>query len=303
MGVNSYKIKKWIAMITGNSILHVNQDLGKAFDPLSVKGYFNNLTEKVTRLPELLATSELPMTYIDTGEKIVFPVTIFQYGLGAYDLYLLTHDEKYLTKFFQCVEWAVYTQKNNGSWENFKQVYPDHPYGAMCQGEAASLLVRAYVQTKKQDYLDHARDALYFMIRPVTKGGTLLEDNDNLILLEFTHKPAVLNGWVFALFGLYDYLLIKEDKELKQKYENTLNTLAIVLPKFNCRFWSMYDLDGHIASPFYHKLHIAQMEALYLISQDNIFNNLRDKWISDQRNPLKRILAFCIKSIQKILER
>ena len=41
-------------MVTGKSVLHVNQDIGKCFSTEEVKGYYNNLTEKVTMQPQLL---------------------------------------------------------------------------------------------------------------------------------------------------------------------------------------------------------------------------------------------------------
>lgn len=88
MALNTYNIKKWFLMLTGRSILHVNQDLGQFFSTKEVKGYYNNLTEKVTRLNSLLETKELPTSPDESGREVLFPVAIFQYGLGAYDLYL-----------------------------------------------------------------------------------------------------------------------------------------------------------------------------------------------------------------------
>lgn len=88
MALSVYNIKKWFLMLTGRSILHVNQDLGRYFSAAEVKGYYNNLTEKVTRLQPLLDTEDLPTSPDESGGHVLFPVAIFQYGLGAYDLYL-----------------------------------------------------------------------------------------------------------------------------------------------------------------------------------------------------------------------
>jgi heparosan-N-sulfate-glucuronate 5-epimerase len=41
-----------------------------------------------------LRCGEVPMTIVDTGEQIYFPIAVFQYGLGAYDLYLLNKGRK-----------------------------------------------------------------------------------------------------------------------------------------------------------------------------------------------------------------
>lgn len=47
MGVNLFKIKKWTKMLRGNSVYHVNQNEGKYYSKTEVKGYYNNLTDKV----------------------------------------------------------------------------------------------------------------------------------------------------------------------------------------------------------------------------------------------------------------
>lgn len=48
MGISIYKIKKWTKMLTGRSISHVNQGMGKIYSKDDIRGYYNNLTEKVT---------------------------------------------------------------------------------------------------------------------------------------------------------------------------------------------------------------------------------------------------------------
>ena len=55
-----YQIKRWYLMLTGKSVWHVNQDIGKCFAKGEVRGYYNNMTEKVMKIPELLDGDELP---------------------------------------------------------------------------------------------------------------------------------------------------------------------------------------------------------------------------------------------------
>lgn len=304
MALTLYNIKKWYKMVTGKSVLHVNQDIGKCFSTTEVKGYYNNLTDKVRMQPELLGTDALPKIALENGKEVIFPVAIFQYGLGAYDLYLMTGDEQYREKFLQCVEWTSDHQEPTGAWKNFSHIYPDHPYGAMAQGEAISLLVRAYISTGISKYLEQAKMSIDFMIKPVSEGGTAIYRDNELILLEYTHKPAVMNGWFFALFGIYDYVLATQDEgKYKETMLQTIETLKKYLPRFSNSFWSMYDLDGHYASPFYHHLHVAQMQALYQLTQQDIFNEYAKRWENEYKNPIKKGTAFLIKAFQKIIER
>ena len=101
MAITVYNLRKWYKMLTGKNILHVNQGMGQCFSPGRVNGYFNDLTEKVLKEPELLHTKKLPVVKAESGENITFPVAIFQYGLGAYDLFLQTGRNEYLDKFNQ----------------------------------------------------------------------------------------------------------------------------------------------------------------------------------------------------------
>lgn len=303
MAINIFNIKKWYRMLSGKSILHVNQNIGTCFIPGEIKGYFNDLSEKVLKEPNLLLSDLLPTSLAETGEKVFFPVAIMQYGLGAYDLYLKTHEDIYKKKFMQCVEWVFDNQEETGAWNNYFYIYPENPYSAMCQGEGASLLLRAYLEKNDEKYKEAANRALSFMIKPIGNGGTAqYTDDGGILLLEYTHFSAVLNGWVFALFGLYDYCLVEDDEALRRAFDLSLSTLIKNLSRYSCNYWSMYDLSGRIASPFYHNLHIAQMHALSLISDDSTFEKYEIQFRKNQRSFFCRIRSFLVKAFQKIVE-
>ena len=291
-------------MLTGKSVWHVNQSIGICFSKEEVKGYYNNLTEKVTRMPELLDTEDLPRLEIGKDKYVESGVAIFQYGLGAYDLYLQKVDNKYLKKFLQAVDWTVKKQESNGAWDNFSYFYPDHPYGAMAQGEGVSLLIRAYVETGEELYLNRAKSAIDFMLTSVDKGGTTLYMNNDTILLEYPHRKAVFNGWIFAWWGLYDYVRITKDEGIyKTVLYNSLQTLERMLPSFSNSYWSIYDLENRIASPFYHNLHIAQMQAMYQLTGNEVFDKYAKRWSRQQKNIVCKSVAFVIKAIQKLREK
>ena len=113
MGISIYKIKKWYKMMAGKSISHVNQGIGTCYSKTTVAGYYNDLTEKVTKDdPGVL----VPKYHVDTGEEIYFSIGVFQYGLAAYDLFITTHDEVYKNKLIACANWAVENQQKDGGW-------------------------------------------------------------------------------------------------------------------------------------------------------------------------------------------
>lgn len=304
MALSFFLIKKWYLMLKGESILHVNQDIGKHFSTREVSGYYNNMIEKVTKMPELLGSDELPKLNLEGGKSIYFPVAIFQYGLGAYDLFLQTRDKKYLSKFMQCAQWTLDQQDPQGRWKNFFHINERAPFGAMAQGEAASLLIRAFVHTGDSHFLDAAKKSIDYMLLPIEKGGTTKYEQANAYLMEFTFLDMVLNGSIFAWWGLYDFVLITGDNGIyKRALESTLNSIINVLPQFKNSFWSIYSLDGRIASPFYHNLHIAQMQAMYILTGKDIFNEYAILWTKQQNKLSNKSFAFLIKAIQKIFEK
>ncbi len=302
MGLSIYNIKKWYKMLTGKSIMHVNQDMGKCFVPGKLEGYFNNMTEKVTKDPETLEKKVIPMTTDEVAGLVYFPVAIFQYGLGAFDLYLMSKDEKYISQFWKCVEFAVNNQEEEGAWNNFDFVYPDAPYGSMCQGEGASLLLRAYKLKGEKLYLEKAQKAIDFMLKPLERGGTSKYEGEEILFFEFTNKPIVLNGWIFSLYGLYDLTLVDKSEEYKKVLDKAVKSLVKHLNEFDNGYWSMYDMKGKIASPFYHNLHIAQLEALYLTFGTTEFKKAQETFESYKNKRINRCMAFIKKVAQKIVD-
>lgn len=302
MGLSIYNIRKWYKMLTGKSIMHVKQDMGKCFVPGKLEGYFNNMTEKVTKDPETLEKKTIPMTTDEIAGVVYFPVAIFQYGLGAFDLYIMTKEEKYLNQFWKCVEFAVDKQEKTGAWNNFGFVYPDAPYGSMCQGEGASLLLRAYKLTGDSQYIEKAKNAIDFMLKPVEQGGTSQYKGEDILFCEFTNKPIVLNGWIFSLYGLYDLTLISKSQKYKEILDKAVKSLIKYLDEFDNGYWSMYDMEGKITSPFYHNLHIAQLEALYLTFDNMKFKEIQQRFENYRGKRINRRRAFIKKALQKIID-
>ena len=304
MALSIYNIKKWWKMLTGKSIYHVNQNEGKIYSFESIRGYYNNMTEKITLDKERYYSEEVITVKDEKNVDYYFPIAVFQYGLGAYDLFLLGKDKELMhKKFFAQLEWAFENQNENGSWKNFEHAFPKSPYSAMAQGEGCSILIRGYVDTGNKKYLDAARKALDFMLVSLEDGGTSEYVDGGVILYEFTCFPYVYNGWMFAIFGLMDYVIATGDKKYNDVLNKTLLTFKSKMNEMDNGYWSMYRNDKMIASPFYHNLHIAQLNVLYKYSGHYDFYLLAKRFEKYKNNPFKRFRAFFVKSCQKIFER
>lgn len=286
-------------MMTGKSISHVNQGVGTCYSKTEIAGYYNDLTEKVTKDdPNIL----VPKYHVDTGEEIYFSIGIFQYGLAAYDLFLKTHDEIYKNKLIACADWAVVNQQADGGWVTFAYNKPEAPYSSMAQGEGISMLVRAAIVTDDQRFADAADKAKKFMLKPISEGGTTEYNGENVIFYEDTDNPVILNGWIFSLWGLYDYCKYFGDEESDIILKKTFETLKRKLPDFDTKYWSKYDDGKNICSPFYHKLHIAQLNVMHDLFGDPIYKEFADKWKKYQDSFWYSKRAFIKKAMQKIFE-
>jgi D-glucuronyl C5-epimerase C-terminus. len=290
--ISKYLVKKWFKMIFGLSNMYVPQPMGKFFSKTEIRGYYNDLTNKVKK--EKRGFGELPLDE-ETGKPTEFSIQVFQYGLGAYDCFLGSHDKRYLDTFFACVRFAVSKQRSDGGWETFKN--RPSPFSSMAQGEGVSLLCRAFVETNDPQYLPLIQKAISFM-----KSATMKTTEDGPVFYEFVGSPIVLNGWIFSLFGIVDYALLTQKQEDALFLKSCLCKLKKMLPFFDTGKWSLYREDGRYVSSFYMGVHIAQMEALYQLTDDPIFKEFGDRWSKYLHNPFRKMHYFWKKAIQKLKE-
>lgn len=297
--------KRWINMLTGKSVFHVKQGIGKFYSKTEVKGYYNDLTGKVSDKTKL-DNSGIPITTTITGLRAYFPIAIFQYGLGLYDLYLETQNEKILENFMRIADWALNTMTTDGMWDCMGTLNDSKhlTQSAMAQSQGVSILIRAYIQSNQRKYLKKATLALKFMLKDTKNGGTCLYKNNEIIFQEYVSQDnlSVLNGWIFSVFGLYDYVIFTQSKEYENLLNTTIKSLVNNLKKYDRGYWSNYDQKGTISSPAYHDIHIMQLELLYDLFKEQTFQEYSIKWKKYQNNKFYKYLAMAIKLKQKLLK-
>lgn len=123
------------------------------------------------------------------------------------------------------------------------------------------------------------------------------------VLQEYpTDPPAhVLNGWIFALWGLYDLSVSMPDREpFDAAFRAGIDALSARLPLYEIgRNWSRYDLFPHpvanIASPFYHRLHIELLTAMNALVHRDAFGQCGAKWRAGSQDQIARSAAIARK--------
>jgi heparosan-N-sulfate-glucuronate 5-epimerase len=244
------------------------------------------------------------------------PIAIAQYGLGNYNLYARTRNPDRRQKFLNTADWLVRELTPNQAgfpvWiHNFDWEYRDilrAPwYSGLAQGQGISLLLRAHRETGKGIYLSCAEKAFRGFLVDVTEGGfTCRDELGNLWIEEYIVSPPthILNGCLWAVWGVYDYLLITGDAAARSLFESVVETLHNALPAYDTGFWSLYEQSGTrlrmIASPFYHSLHIVQLRVMHKITGEAFFREQADRWETYQSSRLKRSRALIQKAIFKL---
>lgn len=298
-------MKRWSNMLTGTSAFHVKQGVGKFYSKEEIRGYYNDLTNKVSD-KTVLDKNGIPINVTISNVEAYFPITIFQYGLGLYDLYIEKQEQDKLDKFIKIADWAVEKISNNGMWKCMGEL-KDKAHltqSSMCQSEGASVLLRAFVTTKNNKYFETAKLAIDFMIKDVKDGGTTLYVEDNVIFQEYVsqYNLSVLNGWIFSVFGLYDFSLICDDIKYKEILNHSIESMCSLLKKYDRGYWSNYDLKGTIASPSYHDLHIMQLRILYELFGKEEFIQYAERWEKYQKSRINKLLAMLVKLKQKLFK-
>lgn len=301
-------------------IYHSRQGLGRAFEPSGLHGYFNDLTSK-TRHRGLYDRDGLPLLTESRGRPFYHPVVICQWGLGHYDLFLLSGQEVHLALFTRAAEWLIRNQDPEGGWTCFDLgtarpvaavrtgvPYGWHsatsPYSALAQGEAVSLLVRASEISRRREFSDAARAAWRLMTLPEDAGGVCSHSSRGPRFLEVPGKGNVpiLNGWIFAMFGVWDFWLCTKELGALEFFDQCYVSLAMHLADFDLTWWSAYDLDGHVAKPFYHHLHVAQLSALCAIRGDAAVSAIAARWkrAATAPNASRAYLKYAYERVERL---
>ncbi|XP_063781594.1 D-glucuronyl C5-epimerase isoform X2 [Pseudophryne corroboree] len=203
--------------------------------------------------------------------------------------------------FFAASDWLVRNQDAKGGWpimvtrklgEGFKSLEPGW-YSAMAQGQALSTLVRAYLLTKEQVYLDSALKATAPFKLPSEKHGVkavFMNKYDWYEEYPTTPSSFVLNGFIYALLGLYDLKETAGEKQGKEAwllYERGMESLRAMLPLYDTGSGSIYDLRHfmlgtapNLARWDYHTTHINQLQLLASVDGSSIFRDFVRRWKS-----------------------
>jgi len=229
------------------------------------------------------------------------PATIAQYALNHWNQYLTTSDECHREAFLVQANWLVEHEidigDDAGGWPNsfsFPDIITKGSWlSASTQGNGISILLRAYQLTHEAPFLEAACRAVRTFERDILDGGvTTPVGSGGIFFEEVAVYPAahMLNGFIFALIGLYDYVALTNDAQIEKLIERSLKTIHSLLDEFDAGFWTRGDLlHRQLASPSHLALQVALLKALARLSGCEHCLILASRWSGYQHRISSRL--------------
>ncbi len=137
------------------------------------------------------------------------------------------------------------TQRGGGiAWEYFFHFDGGAPpwTSGLSQGTALQALSRAYSRLHEAAFLTAAKQALGIFQTPPPAGVRVARPAGTLYA-EYTYAPTdrILNGFIQALNGLYEYAKLTGDPLGRQLFEAGDTEARAIVPSYDTGAWSRYD--------------------------------------------------------------
>lgn len=239
----------------------------------------------------------------DNGQRADHPVAYAQYGISALMEYEATGEQLWLDRAVRHAErLAEIRTERDGAWW-FPYLFPWTYYqrtmtvpwwSGMAQGQALSLFTRLAEATGDTRWSDAAHSTWLSFLQPREAGvpWSTMVDSGHLFFEEYAgNQPPllVLNGHVFALFGVYDYWRMTGDAEAARYIDGAATTVLAIMPLIrNPGGVSYYCVQAvYCQSPLwqnsaYHAIHSWQLDTVARLTGDARFSEwaqlLREDW-------------------------
>jgi len=242
--------------------------------------------------------------YPHNGKNYYHPVIMAQWGLKLASAYNNTKKEEYIhlagvqadkimqqADFFNELPYFPYEfdfKSGEYAGEHDDGVMKAPWYSGMAQGQALSLFILLYDLKGEKKYLEYADNTFKTLTilreeRVAAPWLTYIDDRGYFWIEEYpmdNHPSNVLNGFVFAIFGLYDYYRVTQKG--RTHLNQALQAVAHYLPKWrNPGGVSFYCLKYKKKHERYHRLHIKQLKMLHKITEEPYFLEMADLFHQD----------------------
>lgn len=239
----------------------------------------------------------------DNNQRADHPVAYAQYGISALRMYQATGEQVWMDRAVRHAErLAEIRTERDGAWW-FPYLFPWTYYqrtmtvpwwSGMAQGQALSLFVRLYEETGDGRWSIAADKTWQSFLQPrsAAEPWSTMVDGDSLWFEEYAgNQPPllVLNGQIFAIFGVYDYWRLTGDPVAARYADGAATTVLSIMPLVRKPGGVSYYCvqRPYCQSPLwqnsnYHDIHAWQLDTLTRLTGDQQFADwatlLRSDW-------------------------
>ena len=256
------------------------------------------------------------------------PIAISQYGLARFNRWVQTRAPEDEKAWLAAATWlerqltpnraGVHVWMHEFNWP-YRELLQAPWYSGLAQGCGVSLLVRAADATGDWRFAKTAHCAFKSFYLGIDAGGVISKDKTGQTWIEeyIVDPPShILNGFIWALWGVYDYARFTNSVPAKDLFYSCCATLQSTLANYDTGRWSLYELPVEgprslatlpwsspqmLASRYYHQLHIVQLRVLHRMTGAAVFQVFADRWQRYLESPVNRTRALMEKAAFKLL--
>jgi hypothetical protein len=275
------ELERHVNSVLSRGVGYERTPRGAYVDPNGVRGYYIDFSRKTTALSAAEPAKLLP-------------AALAQLALGWWERALAGHAQA-SDRFREVCDLVVDRAEEDGEalvwlYRIHDRKYHVEPPTISClsQAQAASVLVRRYLLDGRAEDAERARRAALPLLGE-SSPTVVASLADGPALEEAPSSPPslILNGWIYALWGLRDLSLGLDHREAQATLEESTECLLRLLPRYDVGWWSRYSLYPHrlpdLAKLFYHRLHADQLDVMHELTADATFRALAERWRAHDR--------------------
>jgi heparosan-N-sulfate-glucuronate 5-epimerase len=228
------------------------------------------------------------------------PISIAQYALANMTAFRRGEASRERRARAQ-LDWLVSAQCRDGEWTGCWVMAHDDPKypwlrtpwsSALTSGNAISALLRGW-QLFDDNAYGEAGHLAYEGLHAARDQALYEEAGSELWYEEYPGVPPVhvLNGHVYALFGVADYARVTGDSTADARWRRAAATALSRLAEFDLGYWSAYDLRWRepVTLHYQKNIHIPQMRILAALTGEPEFGVVADRWERYWNSRLSRL--------------
>jgi heparosan-N-sulfate-glucuronate 5-epimerase len=230
------------------------------------------------------------------------PSRITGFALAHWNRWSATRSDDNRKPFLRMADWLMQSQRDGRYEHDIEILGMTTPWiSCIAQGEAASVLTRAYRLTGSEEYLEKSRRAVEWLLIPEASGGLMSQLPDGSPFLEeypATEYRHVLNGCLYAAVGLSDHVRVTSDARAQDFFARLVDGIGRNLQAWDYRGWSTYDYPyepgrpRNLNSMTYQVLQVVLLRYLAERAGNDRVREVAERWAESTRHFPKRVSAL-----------